>query len=323
MNEEEQAMARMGRAFAALGCKPEYTALQLDQWLTEQADQQSKDKVKTEPKADSEAIGGEEEGKGLKALSALIQVNPPRLPNFSGETNKGDVGFGQWKYEVECLNKDPSQKQSLLLQAIRRSVRGTAADVLLHLGETVSVNTIIDKFNVVFGDVLGSQQIMEKFYSAKQDQKESVATWGCRIEDLLDKAKRSGSVSEDETQKMLQEKLWSGLYNREMKAALRHHHDASMSYHELFRHARVIEAEFDSCSKSGKCNQLTEDKEKGEMTQILSELKKMNDRIAELENKSTRKPSVRRCYRCKSDQHIIKDCPVKGNDNVPTQWDKP
>lgn len=306
---ENEAMIKLGRAFAALGAKPEYTAQEIEQWLVNQSG------VKTEQDVP------------VPKDTSMLHLNPPRLPVFSGEGQKGDVSFTHWKYEVQCLEKDKSYKPASILQAIRRSLKGTASEVLLHLGEEVGLGSVLAKFDVVFGEVLGSEQIMQQFYLAKQESGENIASWGCRIEDILNRALKVGAVTKPSLQTMLCEKFWSGLFNSGLKSALRHHHDADMEYDQLFRNARSIESEF--VSPKVKCQQLSQPENHSDrkLDEILSEVKKLGDRVSTLESKdqskvksvdSTRQP--RRCYRCKSENHMIRDCPLrKENSNVPTE----
>ena len=80
--------------------------------------------------------------------------------------------------------RDKIYPEAIILQAVRRSLRGTAADILLHLGETVSVDEVLGKFEKVFGNILPPEAILEKFFSAKQIDGERVVTWACRLEDI-------------------------------------------------------------------------------------------------------------------------------------------
>ena len=59
----------------------------------------------------------------------------PKLPQFSGELKKEDVEFVVWKYEVNCILKSGMYSEHSILESIRRSLRGKARSVLLHLGE--------------------------------------------------------------------------------------------------------------------------------------------------------------------------------------------
>ena len=86
-------------------------------------------------------------------------VVPPRIPTFSGDDSKADISYDQWRYEVRCLLTEGSHSEKLILQALRRSVRGTAAAVLLHMGEGATVETILKKFDVIFGNILTTEQL--------------------------------------------------------------------------------------------------------------------------------------------------------------------
>ena len=72
-----------------------------------------------------------------------LMAGPPRLSTFSGESGKGDVSFDQWKLEVKGLIKDLLYSPSVIVQSVRRSLRGTAADVLRTLGEDITAETVI------------------------------------------------------------------------------------------------------------------------------------------------------------------------------------
>jgi hypothetical protein len=46
----------------------------------------------------------------------------------------------------------------VVIQAVRRSLKGKAADLLLHMGEDISVDRILENFEVVFGEVKTAEQ---------------------------------------------------------------------------------------------------------------------------------------------------------------------
>ena len=56
--------------------------------------------------------------------SYLAGMRVPQLPFFSGEEQKGDVSFEVRKFELNCLIKESVYPDSLILQAIRKSLRG-------------------------------------------------------------------------------------------------------------------------------------------------------------------------------------------------------
>ena len=71
-----------------------------------------------------------------------------RISNFSGDMLK-DVNFKTWEFEVCCLvDKYP---ESAVLNVIRRSVKGEAANILHRLGVNATVSQILQNSTVVMG----------------------------------------------------------------------------------------------------------------------------------------------------------------------------
>lgn len=60
------------------------------------------------------------------------------------------------------------------MQAIRRSVRGEASRILMRLGTGVDIETILEKFESVYGTVDTKEELLAKFYSAKQGESEDI-----------------------------------------------------------------------------------------------------------------------------------------------------
>ena len=217
-------------------------------------------------------------------------------------------------------------------------MKGTAAGVLLHLGEKGTLTGVLEKFEIVFGDVLSTEQILENFYSAKQAPKEGVALWACRLEDIIEKAKQKGAVKDTAVPEMLRSKFWCGLTDSHTKNALRHVYDTQENYYELLKRARAVEEETDA--KPVKCNAQIENTVEKKLDIITQKLETMDARISKLESayfshqNSSRKSngtslqSSRACFYCQSPEHLIKDCPTKvrqqraGNGMQPTSRGK-
>ena len=77
---------------------------------------------------------------------------PLRLTVFSGE-KKSNISYDLWKYKVICL-MDEAEAMETVLQAIRRSVKGEAAHVVMRLRASASVNEILQKFDRIYGNVM-------------------------------------------------------------------------------------------------------------------------------------------------------------------------
>lgn len=77
---------------------------------------------------------------------------PVKLPTFSGEQiQKGEVNFDVWSYEVRCLKTQ--YPESVILQSVRSSLKGTARNMLIPFGETATVDIILQKLDDFYGNV--------------------------------------------------------------------------------------------------------------------------------------------------------------------------
>lgn len=180
---------KLVKAFKDLGLNPKYdTPEELEKWLKEMADR------KTDTK------------------STTVHTNQPRLSFFYGENaTKGEVDYEQWRYEVKSLLLEETYKGDMIMQAIRRSVRGEASRILMRLGTGVDIETILEKFESVYGTVDTKEELLAKFYSAKQGDSEDITAWSCRLEDLLSRVVEQGMISHHDSEEMLRTKFWAGL----------------------------------------------------------------------------------------------------------------
>ena len=53
-----------------------------------------------------------------------------------------------------CLMKESTNEETIL-QAVRRSVRGEAVDVIMRLGVGASIHDILHKMDSIYGNVFG------------------------------------------------------------------------------------------------------------------------------------------------------------------------
>ena len=86
---------------------------------------------------------------------------------------------------MKCLLLEKQHKPEALAQAIRRSLRGEASNVLRRLGIGATIPQILEKFESVYGAIDSKENVLAKFYSARQGEKEDVSTWSCRLEGIL------------------------------------------------------------------------------------------------------------------------------------------
>lgn len=144
----------------------------------------------------------------------------PELPKFSGEEKAPVNMFEVWKYDVNCLIDEGMYPMHIIREAIRKSLKGTARGVLLHLGEHASVVDILTELEGVYGNVQSSERLKEQFYSESQKPGESVADYSLRLERLLSRV--LGIADRAVRDEMLRNRLWSGLKDQELKNVSRY-----------------------------------------------------------------------------------------------------
>lgn len=177
----------------------------------------------------------------------------PKLPIFSGseEPQKGETSYEVWNFEVKCLKNTAYLPEHLLLQSIRNSLRGTARNMLVPLGESATVDDILEKLDGFYGNVCTSETLMQSFYSDCQKENETIVSYGSRIERTLSRAVTLGHLDLVAKDGMLRSKFWTGLKSQTLKNSTRHLYDSIKDFKSLLREIRKVDME-DSSSNSTK-----------------------------------------------------------------------
>ncbi|KAH3856600.1 hypothetical protein DPMN_099192 [Dreissena polymorpha] len=145
---------------------------------------------------------------------------------------KGDETYDVWRFETKCLISE-NLPEHVVLQVIHRSLRGTARRALISLGEHATSQQILDKLEILFGEVLTNESVMQTYYNASQKVSENVSAYGCRLEALLQVAVESGHVSSVARNDMLRSKFGTGLRDVKLKILTRNKYDSVFDYHRL------------------------------------------------------------------------------------------
>ena len=174
-------------------------------------------------------------------FSSLAGMRIPQLPFFSGENQKGDISFEVWKFELNCLIRESVYPESIILQAIRRSLRGKSRDNLLTLGETASSTIILNQLEDIYGICSSNEVLLQEFYLVSQLEKESVAYHSVRIENLLRRATPSRPVDVHVRNEMLCARLWNGLRDPLLKNSCRFMFEYEKDFNKLRKYIRSVE----------------------------------------------------------------------------------
>lgn len=223
------------------------------------------------------------------SLIDLAKVPIPKLPQFSGIDGKGEASFDVWRFEVMCLQKEKIYPDAHILQAIRRSLKGEARDILLTVGDAASSAEILEKLNGIYGTVSSNESIVQQFYLEQQKENENVAQYSIRLENMLQKTK--DYIPEDTKNEMLRSKLWNGLRDSQLKNASRFKYEMEKDFNRLRIEIRKIEQDMPSdLTRSVTVQQHNAAKSTdSHFEEILKRLKQMEGRIDGIEKNIERK----------------------------------
>ena len=276
--EEEE--KKLIETFKELAVKPKFdTKEDLESWLKDFG------KVKVEPSA-----------KADPTATVSLSNNFPRISLFYGDNVKGEVSFPQWMFEVKSLLLEKQYKPEVLAQAIRKSLRGEASNLLRRLGIGATIPQILEKFESVYGAVDTKENVLAKFYSARQEESEDVSKWSSRLEDILSIAVEKNMIKPTDSDDMLRHMFWQGL-KPSLKDISGYKFEQCKDFDELRVELRKIEQDH-SKSESGNSiktsiKSVVENKdEKSEMKETKSMLQSLDSTVKDLERKINKQEST-------------------------------
>ena len=226
--------------FRTLGVEPKAdSAKDLDEWMLQY--------LMTRHPELSEESGTADPGRAVKVEpnptqppTKVVNNHFPRIPTFSGDGNKGDISFELWIYEVECLLEEQTHSPENIKQAMRSSLRGSAANTLRRLGTVATTKQILRKLYNVYGAVELKENLMTEFYRACQEPDETVMNWSCRLEDLTLRLQNKNKLPPHTVQEMLRERFWNGLH-KPLRDETRYQYETIKDFDDFRREVRSAE----------------------------------------------------------------------------------
>ena len=185
------------------------------------------------------------ETQSAASQSVYVPAVTPRLPVFSGK--KSDASFELWLYEVQCL-QERQPNSAVIWEAVHRSLRDEPAHIAMRLGTKATLKQLLDKLQSVYGDTQETESTMMQLYNAKQNPDESLSQWSCRVEGLVAKARRLGTIGSDKEDETLRSRFYHGLKSS-IKDRTAHKFDAAETFDDLRREIRQVEAQLSGESK--------------------------------------------------------------------------
>lgn len=217
------------------------------------------------------------------SIIEMAKVPIPKLPPFSGTDAKGEASYEVWQFDVICLQREKIYPDTHILQAIRRSLRGSARDILLTVGDTASSKEILEKLDGIYGIVSSNESIVQKFYMEKQRESENVAEYSIRLENMLQKAK--DYIDPKTKNEMLRSKLWNGLKDSQLKNATRFKFESEKDFNRLRIEIRKIEQDLlpDAVKPAVLQQQSAETDTTAKFEEVLKRLRAMEGRMEGME----------------------------------------
>lgn len=216
----------------------------------------------------------------------------PKLSHFFGEEGKGDVTYAAYRYEVESLLTHKVFTEEQILLGIRRSVKGTANDIVRRLGTSVTVRDILKKLDSTYGSIESQESILRKFFSCTQG-KDTVNAYASRLEELHAQAielKAIDRSSDDLLKQVLYQRL-----DTELKHTAQYKYETIKDYDRFKIELRKFEADLHkpvpkTCHAAQK---VPED----ELSSLKSTVKLLEEKINQLQkDKDTTYPPPQQYY---------------------------
>ena len=145
----------------------------------------------------------------------------------------------------------------MILTAIKRSIKGPAQEMVLHMGKSASVSDILNRFSMMFGDVDPPHMLLARFYSAKQMVNESITEWYTRLQDMASRVMKKDStlINPNNYDMTVNTQFWTKLHDVNVKNALPHKFDSVAGSPNFMIEARRVKSEFKA--DKAKVHQLT------------------------------------------------------------------
>lgn len=81
--------------------------------------------------------------------------------------------------------------------------------MLIPLGEKTIFRDILEKLDMLLGDVSDNGMIMQEFFGAYQLLSECATSYGCRLETMMQNAIDNGYVDKASKNDLLRHKFWT------------------------------------------------------------------------------------------------------------------
>ena len=136
---------------------------------------------------------------------------------------------------------------------------------------------------------------MSRIHTVRQDQKESLSVWACRLQNLVSKL----DIGPFEKEQILSSKFFDGLWNEKLQNLIRHLKEC-LSFKDLLIEARIAKLELQNKTKTSQnIHQVSAKAETSKATSdtiwdaLLKSINKISARLGKFEARETQVKSTR------------------------------
>ena len=181
---------------------------------------------------------------GIHKLATSPHGEALRIPTFSGVVPipKNEATYAQWIHEVkQALDRFP---ETTVRNWISRSLRGTPAETVRSLGPGATVQTILQKLEMMHGAVYPLDVMMRRIFSIVQAQGESVTHFATKLESAVSDMKRDHPMRTTRVnlEGSMRDRFYHGL-KKPLRESLRYLYHTGAPYEAILIAARTAETE--------------------------------------------------------------------------------
>ena len=212
-------------------------------------------------------------------------IHISKVPPFSGENKSGEVTFDVWKYEVKCIIREGNHSKPVVLQAIRNSLRGKARSLIVTLPDGITPQQMVEKLDGVYGNVSNHEAVMENFYKQRQEEGETLADFGMRLESLIQVPYERKKIFSAARNEMLCSKFFTGIRDPMLQNAVRYKYDTIKDFDTFRKEIRAVEQQTSNSNTAGTdTKKATVNQHSVSMQDILKKLDRLSSKVESVES---------------------------------------
>ena len=176
---------------------------------------------------------------GIHKLATSPHGEALRIPTFSGVVPipKNEATYAQWIHEVkQALDRFP---ETTVRNWISRYLRGTPAETVRSLGPGATVQTILQKLEMMHGAVYPLDVMMRRIFSIVQAPGESVTHFATKLESAVSDMKRDHPMKTTRVnlEGSMRDRFYHGL-KKPLRESLRYLYNTGAPYEAILIAAR-------------------------------------------------------------------------------------